>query len=350
MNAEPSPAFSALERPKECSFSKNDWDILSNFWYPVALEADIGDQPLKARLLDTDLVIARLGSNYVVAKDLCIHRGAPLSKGWIRDDCIVCPYHGYRFNGSGKCALVPSHPDWKIPDKLRLQTVLHEERYGIVWVCLSGRPANRIPVWEPEESDGAYRRFTLGPEVWNCSAGRLIENFIDNAHFSFVHQSSFGQEGSATMGAEYEFAQDDYTMTMEFDYKAKNPGHSPISNAAELDRHMHRVLFLPFSTRTVIGYPGDREHLVHFNIAPVSARKSQLIAVFHRNFDHDVPIEQLRDWERKIINEDRAIVELQKPEEIPMDISREVHAKADKASLALRGWMIRIGLQGEMTA
>ena len=33
-----------------------------------------------------------------------------------------------------------------------------------------------------------------------------------------------------------------------------------------------------------------------------------------------------------------------------MDIAEEVHAKADKASLALRHWMIRLGLEGEMTA
>lgn len=350
MSTELAQTFTTLDYPRECTFSRNDWEILSNFWYPLALESDIGEAPKKVKLLDIDLVVARLRSGFVVSKDLCIHRGAPLSEGWVKDDCLVCPYHGYRFDETGKCVLVPSHPDWNIPDKLRLQTVLHEERYGIIWVCLSGHPNNQIPVWEPEESEDAYRRFQLGPEIWDCSAGRLIENFIDNAHFSFVHQSSFGREDSATMGAEYEFTQDRYTMTMEFDYKATNPDDSPIANAAKLDRHMHRTLFLPFFTRTVISYPGGREHVIHFNIAPVSARKSQLIAVFHRNFDHDVPVEQLLAWEKKIIYEDRAIVELQKPEEIPMDISEEVHAKADRASLALRRWMVRIGLQGEMTA
>jgi phenylpropionate dioxygenase-like ring-hydroxylating dioxygenase large terminal subunit len=343
-------SWTALDYPRECSFTVNDWHILASMWYPVALESDIGDGPKQVRLLDTDLVIARLNDGYVVSKDLCIHRGAPLSKGWVKDGCLVCPYHGFRFEESGKCVLVPSHPDWKIPSKLKLQTVLFEVRYGLIWVCLSGQPTNQIPVWEPEESDGNYRRFSLGPEVWNCSAGRLIENFIDNAHFSFVHQSSFGKEDSATMGAEYEFTQDQFTMTMEFDYQATNPDDSPIANTAELDRHMHRTLFLPFCTRTVISYPGEREHVIHFNIAPVSARKAQIIAVFHRNFDHDVPVEDLLAWEKKIIYEDRAIVELQKPEEIPMDIAEEVHAKADKASLALRHWMIRLGLEGEMTA
>jgi phenylpropionate dioxygenase-like ring-hydroxylating dioxygenase large terminal subunit len=350
MSTQTATPVTAIEYPRECTFSKNDWEILSNFWYPLALACDIGEGPKQYRLLDVDLVVSRLGDQVMVAKDICIHRGAPLSKGWIKDDCLVCPYHGYRFDEAGKCVLVPSHPDWKIPDKLKLLTVLHEVRYGLIWVCLSGSPTNQIPVWEPEESEDNYRRFSLGPEIWNCSAGRLIENFIDNAHFSFVHQSSFGKEDSATMGAEYAFSQNEYTMTMEFDYQATNPGDSPIGDAAELDRHMHRTLFLPFCTRTVISYPNEREHVIHFNIAPVSARKAQIIAVFHRNFDHHVPVEDLLAWEKKIIYEDRAIVELQKPEEIPMDIAEEVHAKADKASLALRRWMIKLGLQGEMTA
>jgi vanillate O-demethylase monooxygenase subunit len=350
MNTSLERPVTPISYPLECTFSENDWGILANMWYPLALESEIGESPIMKKLLDVDLVLSRSNDGYVVAKDVCIHRGAPLSKGWIKDGCLVCPYHGYRFDGEGKCVLVPSHPEWKIPEKLRLQTVLHEEHYGIIWVCLGESPTNQIPVWEPEESDGNYRRFHLGPEIWECSAGRLIENFIDNAHFSFVHQSSFGQEDSATMGAEYGFSQNEFTMTMEFDYKATNPDDSPIENAAELDRHMHRTLFLPFCTRTVISYQGDREHVIHFNIAPVSARKAQIIAIFHRNFDHDVPVEDLLAWEKKIIYEDRDIVELQKPEEIPMDIAQEVHAKADKASLALRHWMIKQGLEGEMTA
>ncbi|MCZ6675326.1 MAG: aromatic ring-hydroxylating dioxygenase subunit alpha [Verrucomicrobia bacterium] len=336
--------------PRECTFSKNDWRILANMWYPLALESDIADAPKKMKLLDVDLVIARLGDGYVIAKDVCIHRGAPLSKGWVKDDCLVCPYHGYRYDSEGQCVLVPSHPEWKIPSKLKLQTVRHEIKYGLVWVCLSGDPINQLPDWTPEEEDANYRRFTLGPETWDCSAGRTIENFIDNAHFSFVHQSSFGQEESATMGAEYEFTQDEYTMTMEFDYKATNPDDSPIADVSQLDRHMHRTLFLPFSTRTAISYPEGKEHIIHFNIAPVSARKAQLIAVFHRNFDHHVPEEDLLAWEKKIIYEDKAIIELQKPEEIPLDVAQEVHSKADKASLAFRRWLVNLGLEGEMSA
>ena len=220
--------------PKECSFTESDWNALLDMWYPIALEESIGDKPFPVKLLDVDLVVARLVDEYIVAKDLCIHRGAPISQGWVKDSCIVCPYHGYEYGADGKCSKVPCDPNWRIPSKLRIETYRHTVKYGLIWVCLGDEPKNQLPVWEPEANNPDYRRFTMGPVVWDCSAGRAIENFIDNAHFSFVHQGTFGQESSATMGTEYEFEMTDTWMTMEFDYLAGNPEDSPIANTDQL--------------------------------------------------------------------------------------------------------------------
>ncbi|MEO0508599.1 MAG: aromatic ring-hydroxylating dioxygenase subunit alpha [Verrucomicrobiota bacterium] len=343
-------ALATARYPKECTFSESDWLALAGQWHPVALEEEISDEPITKQLLDVNLVVARLGDRYIVAKDLCVHRGAPMTAGWIKGSCIVCPYHGYEYEADGRCSKVPSDPNWKIPSRIRLETYLHEVKYGLIWVCLSGEPKNRLPTWEPEAGNPDYLRFTMGPELWDCSAGRAIENFIDNAHFSYVHRNTFGQESSATQGAEYAFSENDYEMTMEFDYLAHNPDDSPIEDTNQLQRHMHRTLFLPFCTRTSIGYPGGREHIIHINITPVSARRSQLIVVFTRNFDKDVPVEELLAWERKILGEDRAMIEKQKPEEIPLEVSLEIHAKADKASIAFRRWLKKIGLGKSFTS
>jgi vanillate O-demethylase monooxygenase subunit len=223
-------------------------------------------------------------------------------------------------------------------------------KYGLIWVCLSGEPKNELPVWEPEADNPEFLRFTMGPEEWDCSAGRAIENFIDNAHFSFVHRNTFGQESSAAQGTEYEFQETETWMTMAFDYMAANPEDSPIAQASQLQRHMHRTLFLPFCTRTAISYPGGREHIIHINVAPISAKKCQLIVVFTRNFDKDVPVEDLLKWERAILGEDRAMIEKQKPEEIPLEVSIEIHAKADKASIAFRRWLKKVGLGRSFTS
>lgn len=336
--------------PDRCTFSQSDWEALVGMWYPLALEEEVSDKPISKKILDLDLVVARLGEEYIVAKDLCVHRGAPLTQGWVKDSCLVCPYHGYEYDLNGRCTKVPCDPDWKIPSRIKLETYLHEVKYGIIWVCLSGDPQNRLPSWEPEADNNDYLRFVMGPEIWECSAGRAIENFIDNAHFSFVHRNTFGQESSATQGSNYIFNQTEYEMTMAFEYMAQNPSDSPISDSDQLQRQMHRTLFLPFCTRTAISYSGGREHIIHINITPISAKRSQLIVVFTRNFDKDVPVKDLLSWEQKILGEDRAMIEKQKPEEIPLAISQEVHARTDKASVAFRRWLKNIGLGRSFTA
>ena len=336
--------------PRDCTFSRTDWQVLARFWYPIALAKDITDKPYAARLLDENLVIYQTSTGFTVAKDLCVHRGSPLSLGWMEGEEIVCPYHGYHYGGDGQCTLVPSRPDWNVPRKLCLQTFPVHEQYGVLWTHLRGEPANTIPDWDIEWEDDSFRWFTWGPNVWNCSAGRAIENFIDNTHFSFVHRTSFGQESSAEMGAEYILEVDDSGMLMEFDYLAANPEDSPIKGSSSLERKMSRRLAYPFCTRSRIQYPGGKDHIIHIAITPVSARKSQLMFLFSRNFDHHVPVGELLAWEKKILTEDRAIIEAQKPEEIPLEMANEVHVRADKASVAFRKWMIEQGLGRTFTA
>lgn len=63
------------------SFSEHDWQLLAQYWYPIALARDITEQPLGTMLLDMPLVIYKINSEIIVAKDACPHRGVPLSIG-----------------------------------------------------------------------------------------------------------------------------------------------------------------------------------------------------------------------------------------------------------------------------
>ena len=46
----------------------------------------------------------------VAARDLCMHRGSPLSMGRVQGDEIVCAYHGWRYGPEGECVRIPSQP------------------------------------------------------------------------------------------------------------------------------------------------------------------------------------------------------------------------------------------------
>lgn len=68
------------ELPRGCTFTAEDWHVLSQYWYPVAQATEVTDKPLAAQLLDVKLVLYRSNDQVVVAKDLCFHRGLHLVK------------------------------------------------------------------------------------------------------------------------------------------------------------------------------------------------------------------------------------------------------------------------------
>ena len=83
--------------PRGCTFAAQDWPILAKHWFPVARAVDVQDQPLQATLLDLELVVYRTPGGIHVGRDLCPHRGVPLSMGCVEGEELVCAYHGLRF-------------------------------------------------------------------------------------------------------------------------------------------------------------------------------------------------------------------------------------------------------------
>src|SRR5579872_6205508 len=122
-----------------------DDPILVNDWHVVAAASQVQDNaPLPVRLLERDLVLWRNQDGVHVWLDLCVHRGAKLSGGRIQNGCLACPYHGWRYDSSGKCVFIPAHPDRPAPLKAYTTVYLTQEKYGLIWVSL-GQPKRDIP-------------------------------------------------------------------------------------------------------------------------------------------------------------------------------------------------------------
>ena len=83
--------------------------IERTLWHPVALSHVVGTQPRAATLLGEDLVLWRDDSGQAHAlADQCPHRGARLSMGRVAGGQLECPYHGWRFEGGGRCTHIPA--------------------------------------------------------------------------------------------------------------------------------------------------------------------------------------------------------------------------------------------------
>ncbi len=93
---------------RQRTFCESDWTALAPYWYPVAFSHEVSEKPIAAQLLDERVVLYRLANGKVTAaRDLCLHRGVPLSMGFLEEDTLVCAYHGFRYDGEGRCVCIP---------------------------------------------------------------------------------------------------------------------------------------------------------------------------------------------------------------------------------------------------
>ena len=167
------------------------------FWHPVCTVAELraaaadGDRPLAVTLLGEALAIAQIGNGVSAFRNRCIHRSTELSVGRIEPEGLRCAYHGWLYGADGMCREIPSMPDRPIPADCRVEAYDAAVEYDLVWVRLDpsiDTPIPGCPAWD----DDAFRCVQGEPYTWPTSAARRLENFVDLAHFPFVHDGSLG--------------------------------------------------------------------------------------------------------------------------------------------------------------
>lgn len=331
----PAPAPAGRALPRDCTFLPEDWRLLARNWYPVALGRELGNGPLGVMLLDAPLVLYRAGEAIVVADNLCPHRGVPLSMGKGDGRTIACAYHGFVFGAEGRCRHVPANPDNNIPPRLHLRTYPAVERYGLIWTCLDPEGEPAIPPM-PHWDEPAFQRITCPWIDIAGFAGRQVEGFIDVAHFAFVHTETFADPNNAVVPP---YMPTPTPTGFEAEYRS-SVGNYPIGVSDRgrpgFEWLRHFRVHVPFTATLEIHFP-DEGRLVIMNAAsPVSARKTRMFAPICRNFDRDLPVEDVYAFNRRVFEEDRAIVEAQKPENLPLDPTLEAHVMADRSSIAYR--------------
>jgi len=328
--------------PPQGTLLPSDRDVLARYWHPVAFSKDVAPGPFAARLLDVDLVVYRTADAVVVARDLCIHRGTPLTLGHVDGDELVCRYHGWRYAADGRCTLIPSRGPGSVPARARLLVVPSLERYGLVWACLDPAGQSTLPDW-PEAEATEFRVVYPELQEWATSAGRQIENFLDVSHFSFVHRGTFGNPDRPLV-PDIQIEPTAHGLRFEYEYDAGNPDSSPLDGAPVVRRRMHYDLCLPFAARLVIAYDDGRRDVVCVATAPAEAARARIFFFVARNYDLEQPEERFLAWDMAILEEDRQIVECQRPEQLPLDLRDELHVRADVMAVAYRRALTELGL------
>ena len=306
---------------------------LRSEWYVVADAADVADVPVTVKVLGVSFVLWRdLEGKLIAVFDRCPHRHAPLSGGVVRDGCLVCPYHFWKFDAEGTCVNVPSlGARARLPASTSLAVMQVRELYGLVWLCPG------VPTGEPprivEDDDASFRRINAGKEVWKVAATRMIDNFCDVAHFPFVHAGTIG-DGVDPVVAPFNVVQLDAEF-VGYEYTV-----DVLDEAGETIRQrMSTGFHLPFTIRSNTHYEsGSREgddRVLLLCATPIDEANSLFTFVVWRNHDHDVPAEDLLAFDRAIGAEDKLMLE-QIEGGLPLDNSATVSVRSDRLSVEWR--------------
>jgi vanillate O-demethylase monooxygenase subunit len=163
-----------------------------NHWWVIARAAEITREPLQRWALDLPIVLYRCEDGRPVAlDDRCPHRWAPLSKGWLEGDELVCGYHGLRFAPEGQCIKVPTQT--AVPAKACVHAYPLIERGPFVWIWTGepGRAGDSEPPaidWLEKEEGWSVLGGYMAAE---CNYMLLKENVLDLTHFGYVHRKTF---------------------------------------------------------------------------------------------------------------------------------------------------------------
>lgn len=270
-----------------------------NDWYAVADVPGLTLAPRKARLLGTDLLVSGTIGDPVVTDDA-----------------------GHRFPAQVK--------------------------YDHIWTMMGDDPR---PLFEiPEGDEPGRRRVPCGVVRVKCSPLRAVENFLDIAHFPFVHTDILGAEPHTEVApykAEIREEDDEVWATNISFYQ---PQAAKSAGGGITTEYSYRV---PAPTTAVL-----------YKTCPPKPEFMDVIAIFVQPrsetecdvwpwmalYDDTSRFAELLQFQQEIFLQDRSILENQRPTKLPLDPKMEIPTRADMTSIAYRRWLKRRGaFYGAMT-
>jgi phenylpropionate dioxygenase-like ring-hydroxylating dioxygenase large terminal subunit len=208
----------------------------------------------------------------------------------------------------------------------------------MIWVCL-GEPHGELPTFPEGEAPG-FRLISMGPYDYEAQGPRIIENALDVAHLPITHAGLLGEPSRAEIG--------DYavTTTEAGIVAADIPIWQPDPDGTGKPAVVSYTFYVdrPFYIRLTKSHP-TQHFAILGAVTPVEEHRSFAWIVFAMDYAHDVPEQEIRDFQDTITAQDIRIVNSQRPELLPLDLQAELHLRSDQLAIAYRRWLKQLGLQ-----
>jgi phenylpropionate dioxygenase-like ring-hydroxylating dioxygenase large terminal subunit len=165
--------------------------FLRDLWYMPALASSLKPGQMRREMLLGEPVLLGRGRDgqAFALRDICPHRGVPLSAGRILpNETVECPYHGWRFRQNGSCAKIPSltgHESLET-DKIRVRSYPVREQDGLLWVYMATKPG-AMPKSEPPRIQSPSPTRWTETQRFRCGIDHAVIGLMDPAHGPYVH-------------------------------------------------------------------------------------------------------------------------------------------------------------------
>jgi phenylpropionate dioxygenase-like ring-hydroxylating dioxygenase large terminal subunit len=217
-----------------------------------------------------------------------------------------------------------------------------QQRYGHVWTSL-GDPARDL-LEMPEFDEPDRRLITCGAVIVRASPLRIVENFLDLAHFPYVHTNVLGVEPRTVVEdykVEIRHPEDEIWAT---GCRFFQPQAATSADGGQISEYMYRVTS-PFVTVLYKTCPirDGAWDLIGLFVHPVEEELCEA-HTFVLAFDEENSDVVMRHFQHMIFLQDRSILENQLPARLPLNLRDEQAITADRSSMVYRRWLRDRGL------
>lgn len=268
-------------------------------WYVIDAEADIPAGARPNRLLGRDLVVARDPDGTVVVRE--------------------------RLDGGALGEPLPTR-----------------QRYGYIWTTL-GQPARELfDIPEADEPD--RRQVVCGAVSVRASGLRIVENFLDMAHFPFVHTDILGAEPHTEVRHYTTEIRRDVDEVWATNCEFFQPQAALSAEGGTMTQYMYRVA-APFQTLLYKTCPAaaNRWDVICLFVQPLDPDRCRAHPVMFL-IDEDNTLTSMVHFQQLIFLQDRIILENQRPRLLPLEPRAEIPTRADISSVAYRRWLKEKGV------
>ena len=313
------------------------------FWHPVCTVGELAaaaPKPIAVQLLGRRLAVARGAAGGLIAlADRCAHRSTRLSVGWVDGETIRCAYHGWAWSSAGRCVEIPSMPGTPIPERACVPAFEVVERHGLVWVRLDSRAGTQIPrhpVFDRlAEAPGSMRVVAGEPYTWPVGPPRRVENFVDLAHFAWVHDGSLGRRDQPVPPIAA-VTRCDGELRFAFD-----PPSMDVSEAA-LFGHSEYRMPMPLTVSIEFWLDNGAYRHLWMTACPIDMATSRCFWTVARDDDLDGDDAPHMDFQGIVLAEDERVVCNQDPPELPLEAGVEISVRTDRVSIEYRRWLAEL--------